>query len=178
MLDLRSYMSSGFVDDSLIVNDLEEQIRELATTFEKSFDAGVKRWPYELRPDGDYPKGAATSQTTSSMILSSIIGMREQWGKMQWRRAASGMVYFFDFPFPDGTATELKGSFSDEKIFDTVQTLIKNWSESASYISSSDTFGHDDPMSLGWSLDLIRWAAYHDPAKRAVLDPLFEPPPN
>ena len=159
MLDLRNYMSSGFIDDLLIVDDLEEQLREIARTFDKSFDIAGKQWPYELRPSPDYPPGVV-SQTTTSMILSSIIGMREQWGKMPWRRAASGMVYFFDFPFPDGTADDLRSRFSDTKIFETVQKLIDNWKASASYISSSKTFGQDDPMSLGWSLDLVRWARH------------------
>ncbi|MFK4592907.1 hypothetical protein ABIF55_008321 [Bradyrhizobium diazoefficiens] len=173
MLDLRTYMSSGFIEDSLIVNDLEQQIRQVARTFDKSFDPTVNRWPYELRPSEKYPLGAKTSQTTSSMILSSIIGMREQWGKMPWRRASSGMVYFFDFPFPDGTADELKSSFTDTRIFQPVQTLITEWSANPSYITESTTFGRDDPMSLGWSLDLVRWAVHHGMVERTKVAPLL-----
>jgi hypothetical protein len=167
-------MSSEFIDDSLIIDDLEEQIREIARTFHKSFDPKSKRWPYELRPSEDYPKGAATSQTTSSMILSSIIGAREGWGKMPWRRGSSGMVYFFDFPLPDGAANELKSTFSDARIFQPLETLIKDWSGSAAHITSSTTFGHDDPMSLGWSLDLVRWAIQAGMVKRVDLDPLLK----
>jgi hypothetical protein len=170
MADLRSYMSSGFIDDSLIVNDLEEQMKEVVRTFDKCFDAKMKRWPYELRPSRNYPAGVP-SQTTTSMILSSILGVREEWGKMPWKRAASGMVYFFDFPLPDSTAAELTTSFSEVRTFETVKTLIDIWASSNDYISRSTTFGRDDPMSLGWSLDLIRWVLFRGMVKRTDLEP-------
>lgn len=161
MLDFRSYMSSVFIEDTSIITELEKQIKGVTSTFYKSFDREDKPWPYELRPSQKHPDGVR-SQTTTSMILSAIIGTRGEWGKMPWKRAASGMVYFSDFPFPESTSDAVKSIPPGPTLFKTVDSLIQTWIVSTSHITSSDTFGNDDPMSLGWSLDLVRWALYHN----------------
>jgi hypothetical protein len=156
MADLRSYMSTAFFEDQLIIDDLERHMMTVTKTFYKSFDDASKSWAYELRPAASFPKGN-DSQSTTAMILSSILAMREEWGKTSWKRAASGMEYFFDFPLPQGRARGLKEDFAESKLLDTIQALIAKWKSAEGYITDSKTFGRDDPMSLGWALDLIRW---------------------
>jgi ATPase family associated with various cellular activities (AAA) len=156
MNDLRSYMSTGYFEDSLIIDDLEQHLKTVAKTFGRSFDPKKKSWPYELTPALSYPEGA-DSQSTTAMILSSIFAMREEWGKTPWRRAASGMIYFFDFPLTGRILDELKDSFGESKILEAISTLIAEWDSTDEYVTRSNTFGLDDPMSLGWALDLVRW---------------------
>jgi hypothetical protein len=160
MADLRSYMSTEFFEDSLIINDLEQHMKKVAKTFGTAFDSTNKSWPYELRPAAS-PAQGQRSQSTRSMILSSILAMREEWGKATWKRAASGMEYAFDFRLPKRTSDELKDSFTEAKIIEAIQALVAEWGKSGSNVTKSTTFGRDDPMSLGWSLDLIRWARDH-----------------
>jgi predicted component of type VI protein secretion system len=161
MTDLRGYMSTEFFEDTRTIEELELAMHQIAQTFNKSYREGPKPWPYELRPGSSYPEGAQ-SQTTRAMILCSVIAMRDEWQKSGWPRASSGMLYANDFPLPKKIASELAktGSFGESKISQTIQHLTDEWHDNAAKadgrITTSRTFGNDDPMSLGWALDLIR----------------------
>jgi hypothetical protein len=155
MADLRTYMSTEFFEDSLIIADLEEHMSKASHSFEKSFDSTAKSWPYELTTNTSSIQGV-DSQSTTAMILSSILAMQDEWGKVTWRRAASGMLYASDFRLPSNINKAIHKSFAKEQIVETVSVLISKWT-GESHITQSGTFGLDDPMSIGWALDLLRW---------------------
>src|SRR5580704_11498827 len=88
MADLRTYMSTEFFEDTRIIEELESEIGQVAKTFEKTYDTATKSWTYTLTSGENYPSGG-DSESTTAMILCSLLAMRGDWQNLEGFRASS-----------------------------------------------------------------------------------------
>lgn len=154
-------MSSGFVEDSRIVQELETALEEVAATFSQTYDPQKKSWPYELRSSADSPTGTS-SQTTTAMILCAALAMRNIWATLGRPRASSAISYWQDFPLASSLCSALDVPKSGPSVLSSAtKKLLQRWALNSTHprgpITESRTFGTDDPMSLGWAIDLLRY---------------------
>ena len=160
MTDLRSYMSSTFIEEEAIIQELETALGEVSDTFSKTFDKNLLSWPYEIRSGQSSPPGVR-SQTTVAMILCSILAMTDYWTNAKHLRASSGVSYWPDFPMPRDLCQGLRATSKENPTSDLVKstrTLLQTWDrQRRGPITESTTFGDDDPMSLSWALDLLEF---------------------
>jgi hypothetical protein len=104
--DLRAYMSSEYFTENQIVAELDAALLEVSETFEKTYDASTKSWPYELRTGNSIPIGSK-SQSTTAMVLCAALAMLDIWPRISGLRASSGMLYWPDFKLPKGLCVGL-----------------------------------------------------------------------
>jgi hypothetical protein len=176
--DLRTYMSSAFIEEMQAVEELDVALAELSETFVNTYDSKCCAWPYELRSDS-LPKSDNHSQTTPAMILCAILALRNEWSNHP-PRASSGYQYWPDFPLPSGMCDGLisKDRTTQSAIVHTIEKLLNRWSDNSlrrgtsAGITESETFGADDPMSLGWAVDLSSFFDRQHPGKEKY-DKLF-----
>jgi cytidylate kinase len=166
MTDLRAYMASDFVDENQIVEDLEETLAEVSETFCQTYDTTSKAWPYEIR--SSIAANSARSQTTKAMILCAILAMRDEWSSRELQRASSAVLIWPDFPLPKALCADL--AKEDKNLLQVAITaLLREWScGPRGVVTKSSTFGANDPMSLGWALDLLNWTRSETAATRKL----------
>lgn len=150
-------MASTILEENRIIAELEQALREIAETFSKTYDAKKKRWPYEIRPGAHVPAGA-DSETTTAMIACSVLAMRDFWSRAGISRSSSGIAYWLDFPLPELCAA-IAHPLSTSQLRRATDSLLTTWHKNKrGKITSSQTFGLDDPMSLSWALDLLQFS--------------------
>jgi len=167
MTDLRTYMSSDYFADDHILRELDASLMEISDTFCRTYDEKKKSWPYELRTGTTIDDGAK-SQSTDAMILCAALAMLDRWPLIRGVRASSGMSYWPDFKSPTGLCAALSKTQtgrSKNSISKATERLFSVWTKNArkQVVTCSRTFGEDDPMLLGWVIDLLQYTSRNKP---------------
>jgi hypothetical protein len=169
MMDLRSYMSSEYFVDNQIVVELDEVLLEVSETFCKTHDETTKSWPYALRTATSLPVGS-DSQSTSAMVLCAVLAMLDVWASMPNLRASSGSLYWPDFKLPKALCGDLVRNHSTGRspVAKATKKLFDRWRANVArrFVTESTTFGRNDPMLLGWVIDLLRYSQSQQPLNR------------
>jgi len=103
------------------------------------------------------------------MVLCAALAMLDVWPTIPGLRASSGMLYWPDFKLPTGLCAGLSQVDRSGKslISRAVRQLFATWRKNAAnkFVTLSTTFGKDDPMLLGWVIDLLQYTFLKEPTE-------------
>jgi hypothetical protein len=101
------------------------------------------------------------------MVLCAALAMTDTWASISSFRASSGMFYWPDFKLPRelcSTLTQTKAS-NQSSLDVATKELFAAWrrNQRKGFLTYSSTFGEDDPMLLGWAIDLLKYTSSRAP---------------
>lgn len=173
MEQLEIYLTGEFLEDERQLAEVEDSIGGILDTFRTAPFSDSAAWAYEISSkDTEPPK--KLSQSTTAMIVSALEA-GGHWLATVVRRPSSGYPMFGDFapvkPKLDNDLAErinsardaLKRSLRREseqpaKYRKRVQLSGKQRADedTVGSLTWSSTFGGDDPLTLGWLLEIFR----------------------